>query len=394
MLEKRVWRDFVAVTSSVGVVGIGLGSTLPLAALALTGRGFGPDVVGWMVSVTAMGGIVGTIAAPVATARLGRRRVVLCCLAFAGLSVIPLQYVASLWVWAALRFSFGLWVAPVFVVGEAWISLLPSDAVRGRVVAMYTTSFTLCQVLGPELTNWVSRFPNSAFLLCGAVLLLGAPVIALARDDTKLVTPATDEALSKDASSRWLTIIRKAPAIVAGIAFFAVFDNVTLSFLPLFALDHGFSQSRALTAAAVVLAGDATLQYAVGWLADHYGRARLQFISGVAMCLMLPLLPVIINAALLWAVYFYLLGGLAGAAYTLSMVASGERFSGAALLRASGLIALTWNIASSVGPAATGVAMHQFGPSALPAVLWVMAVSFVVAAGFERHVLTSKVQGI
>jgi MFS family permease len=171
-------------------------------------------------------------------------------------------------------------------------------------------------------------------------------VIALARDGTQLETQgeSADVLRDKDASSSWPAIVRIAPAIIAGIAFFAVFDNVTLSFLPLFALDHGFSQSRALTAAALVLAGDATLQFVAGWLADRYGRARVQFIAAIAMCLTLPLLPVIVNVEMLWAVYFYLLGGLAGAAYTLSMVGSGEHFSGATLLRASGLIALTWNI--------------------------------------------------
>jgi hypothetical protein len=38
-----------------------------------------------------VGGVVGTIAAPAVTVRIGRRRVILCSLALAGLSVIPLQ---------------------------------------------------------------------------------------------------------------------------------------------------------------------------------------------------------------------------------------------------------------------------------------------------------------
>jgi predicted MFS family arabinose efflux permease len=67
------------------------------------------------------------------------------------------------------------------------------------------------------------------------------------------------------------------------------------------------------------------------------------------------------------------------------MVSSGERFSGAALLRASGLIALTWNLASSVGPAATGVVMQRLGPSAMTAVLWIMALGFVLATRAERR---------
>src|ERR1700722_1505326 len=107
MLEKHLWRDFLAVTVSVAVLGLGVGSTVPLTALTLTARGLGPEIVGWMVAVTALGGILGTVAAPAATLRFGRRRVMLCCVGTAALSVVGLQYFDSLGSWALLRALFG-----------------------------------------------------------------------------------------------------------------------------------------------------------------------------------------------------------------------------------------------------------------------------------------------
>jgi len=380
MLEKHLWRDFAAVTFSVAVLGLGLGSTLPLTALVLNARGVAPEVVGWMVAASALGGIAGTLAAPAATIRFGRRPVMLGCVALAAASVMLLQYVTSLWGWTVLRLIFGASMAPLFVLGEAWINALPSDAVRGRVVAIYTTSFTLCQVMGPLLTSAVSRFPHSVFLISGAVFLLGAPGIALARDNNGLAEQyaRNGSRREKDANASWLAIARKAPAIIAGAAFFAAFDCIVLSFLPLVALNDGFSQDRALTAAAVVMAGDATLQFVAGTLADRFSRAKVQLVCGGLMCVLLPLLPSMLCVPVLWAVYLYLLGGVAGAVYTLSLVASGDYFSGAALLRASGLIALTWNIAGTVGPIAAGVAMRLVGNSGVAAVLWLMAVGFCV----------------
>jgi len=179
--------------------------------------------------------------------------------------------------------------------------------------------------------------------------------------------------------------LRTAPTIVLGAGVFAAFDNIMLSFLPLFALDRGLTQHRALAAVVIVFAGDATLQFAAGYLADRFGRARVHRLSGYALWLMLPALPVAIDVPILWELYLYVLGGVAGAIYTLSMVTSGERFSGAALLRASGFIALSWNLASSVGPAATGMTMQWFGSAAMPAVLWLMALGFVIAAEAERR---------
>jgi MFS family permease len=390
MLEKQAWRDFAAVTFSVAVLGIGLGSTLPLTALTLSARGWGPDVIGWMVAASALGGIAGTFAAPAAAVRFGRRRVMLGCVALAAASVMPLQFIHSLWGWTALRLAFGAAMAPLFVLGEAWISTLPSDAVRGRIVAIYTTSFTVCQVMGPLITNALSSFPNRVFLICGAVFLLGAPGIALAREDKEPAAPRAQNKIpgarsEKETSAAWLGILRKAPAIVAGVAFFAAFDSIILSFLPLVALNYGLVQSRALGAAAVVMAGDATLQFAAGALADHYGRARVQFACGGLMCLLLPFLPVMLRTSVIWAVYLFVLGGVAGAVYTLSLVASGEYFSGAALLRTSGLIALTWNVAGTVGPIVTGVAMQFAGSAAVGWVLWAMALAYFAAlARFGR----------
>jgi MFS family permease len=391
MLEKHLWRDFAAVTSSVAVLGIGVGSTLPLTALLLTARGLGPDVVGWMAAAAAAGGVAGTIASPSATMRFGRRRVMLGCVAMAAASVISLQYVDSLGKWAVLRALFGASMAPLFVIGEAWINSLPGDAVRGRVVAIYTTCFTLCQVLGPALTGVLAHFPHQAFAISGAVFLLGIPGIALAHDAPETSGREAARQLRgalnsrKDAVASWWTIVRSAPAIVAGAALFAAFDNIMLSFLPLFALDRGFSQARALAAVVIVFLGDATLQFAAGSLADRFGHARVHRRGGLLMCILLPLLPVMIRVPVLWELYLYVLGGVAGSVYTLSMVSSGERFSGAALLRASGLIALTWNLASSVAPAATGILMQHVGGQAMTVVLWIMAVAFVLAARSESR---------
>jgi hypothetical protein len=97
----------------------------------------------------------------------------------------------------------------------------------------------------------------------------------------------------------------------------------------------------------------------------------------MAVCLILPLISLVPHLPLIWPLYLFVLGGAAGALYTLSMAASGEYFSGAALVRASGLIGLTWNFSSSVGTALTGLSIQGLGPSAMPLVLWILAATFV-----------------
>ncbi|MBA4708542.1 MFS transporter [Aquitalea aquatica] len=396
MLPRSAWRDFTAVIFSVALLGLGLGSTMPLTALTLTARGFSPEVIGWTVAAGALGGVLATVAAPALALRLGRRNVMLGCLLLATLSVMPLQYLQSIPGWMLARFLFGAAMAPLFVLGESWINTLAGDHARGRIVAIYSTCFTACQVLGPLLTDLLARWPEQSFLLCGGLFLLGVPGIMLARPEQ----PASQQAAhpappapgtpGKQSATSWLGIIRSAPAILLGTAFFASFDTVMLSFLPLVAMDAGMSQSRALASASILLAGDAALQFAIGWLADHFGRRRVQLLCGVLVCLLLPLLPWLMQLPGLWEVYLFVLGGCAGAIYTLSMVASGELFSGAALLRISGLISLSWNLSSSLGPAATGLVMQHAGGSWMVAVLWGMALLFVVS-GWRQRAATQAV---
>ena len=388
MLPRSAWRDFAAVIFSVALLGLGLGSTMPLTALTLTARGFSPEVIGWTVAAGALGGVLATMAAPALALLLGRRNVMLGCLLLASMSVMPLQYLQSIPGWMLARFLFGAAMAPLFVLGESWINTLAGDHARGRIVAIYSTCFTACQVLGPMLTDLLARWPDQAFLLCGALFLLGIPGIMLARPEARDGSHPQHSASTTDdkaSDTGWLGIVQAAPAILLGTAFFASFDTVMLSFLPLVAMEGGMSQSRALASASILLAGDATLQFGIGWLADHLGRRRVHLLCGVLVCLLLPLLPWMMQLPLLWEAYLFVLGACAGAIYTLSMVASGELFSGAALLRVSGLISLSWNASSSLGPAATGLLMQHAGSSWMVAVLWAIALLFVLSGWQQRR---------
>lgn len=381
MLPRSAWRDFTAVIFSVALLGLGLGSTMPLTALTLTQRGFSPEVIGWTVAASAVGGVLATMAAPALALRLGRRNVMLACLLLASASVMPLQYLNSIPGWMLARLLFGAAMAPLFVLGESWINTLAADHARGRIVAIYSTCFTACQVLGPLLTDLLARWPEQAFLLCGGLFLLGLPGIMLAAPEQADRPPhghSVSEA-QKASSTSWLGIVRTAPAILLGTAFFASFDTIMLSFLPLVAMESGMSQSRALASASILLSGDAALQFGIGWLADHLGRRRVHLLCGTLVCLLLPLLPTMLHLPGWWEAYLFLLGGCAGAIYTLSMVASGEQFSGAALLRVSGLISLSWNASSSLGPAATGLLMQHAGSGWMVAVLWGIGLLFLLA---------------
>src|SRR5471032_462155 len=200
-----------------------------------------------------------------------------------------------------------------------------------------------------------------------------------------LISNSGPQQEAEEQGVRWTLILPRMPMIVVGAAFFALFDTLALSLLPLYALRKGIATELALLSATVVLVGDTALQFAFGWLADHVGRARVHTGCGVAVCVLLPLLPFAAATPWLWWTLLLMLGANAGAIYMLALVACGERFQGQSLVAASAVVNASWGITSSGGPLLTGVLMHTVGINALPAVLWTGAALFVASAWWEHR---------
>ncbi|NMM38008.1 MAG: MFS transporter [Glaciimonas sp.] len=376
-MKTLPWRDFLALTVSVAVVGLGLGATLPLTALALDQRGLGNHIVGLMTALGALGilAVVPFVAGWVA--RLGPRNSMIGAVAVAALSTILMQTSTHLIYWSVLRFIFGAALGVLFTVGEAWVNKLAPDGSRGRVVALYATTFTLFQLIGPALVALLSDRIAWPFAACGALFLLSIPGLALMSNRSHTI--------EDEPKADWKIVAPRMPVIILGTAFFALFDALALSLLPLFGMRHGISVEQALLSASVMLIGNTTLQFPLGWLADRIGRAHVHMGCGLAACLLLPLMPLAVTLPWLWWTLLYVLGGAAGGIYVLSLVACGERFSGQRLVAATAIINATWGVSGSGGPLLTGALMESIHVNAVVVVLWLGAAVFVASLLWEQR---------
>jgi hypothetical protein len=120
------------------------------------------------------------------------------------------------------------------------------------------------------------------FASCGALFLLALPGMLLISGGAR--------GHEDEPHVPWQRILPRMWMIAIGAAFFAMFDTVALSLLPLYAMRHGIATELAVLSATVVLVGDTALQFAFGWLADHVGRRKVHIGCGVA-CVLLPMLP-------------------------------------------------------------------------------------------------------
>jgi len=97
-----------------------------------------------------------------------------------------------------------------------------------------------------------------------------------------LISNGGPERAPEEQGVKWTLILPRMPMIVLGAAFFALFDTLALSLLPLYAMEHGIGTDLALLSATVVLVGDTGLQFALGWMADRFGTRRV-FSAAVAI---------------------------------------------------------------------------------------------------------------
>ncbi|MDY3198111.1 MAG: MFS transporter, partial [Pseudomonadaceae bacterium] len=143
------WSTYWIVTLAVVVVGLAMGVTLPLVSLRLDHWGYDAFAIGVMAAMPAIGILLGARLAGRLAGRLGSERCMRMMLVMAAFSIGLLTVLPNYWVWLILRLLLGGSLTIIFILGESWINQLVVDRLRGRLVAVYGSSFALSQLCGP-----------------------------------------------------------------------------------------------------------------------------------------------------------------------------------------------------------------------------------------------------
>ncbi|OUM37399.1 MFS transporter [Pseudomonas sp. 1239] len=366
------WATYFAVLSSVLSVGLALGVSMPLVSLRLESWGYGSFAIGVMAAMPAIGVLVGASLSSRLAAYFGTATLMRLCLLAGALSIGLLALLPSYPVWLALRLLIGVILTIVFILGESWINQLVVEQWRGRLVALYGSSYALSQLAGPLLLGVLGSEDDLGFWI-GAGLLVVAPLVLFGRSG----------APSAEACGVGLRDLvgfcRRLPVIAWAIALFAAFEAMILTLLPVYCLQQGFTTELALFMVSTVVVGDAVLQLPIGALADYMSRRTL--FTGCAMTLLVSSLaiPVLMHTPAIWPLWV-LFGASAGGLFTLSLILIGERYRDDALVRANAHVAQLWGIGCLIGPLAAGAGSQWVSGHALPLLMAAGAFGLVLLA--------------
>ncbi|MBQ0744337.1 MAG: MFS transporter [Pseudomonas sp.] len=366
------WKTYGIVTTAVICVGLALGITLPLVSLRLDEWGYDAFAIGVMAAIPAVGMLVGAKITARLAGWLGTENAMRLVMVCSAISVGLLAVWPSYALWLALRLVLGVSLTVTFVLGESWINQLIEDRLRGRLVAVYGSAFALSQLCGPLLLGVIGTNSDIGFWLSSGLLLLGFVLLLQATG-----APVVDAASTS--GKALMGFVRKLPAVAWAVMLFAAFEAMTLTLLPVYLIREGFDAQRALFMVGAVVIGDAALQVPIGWLADKLSRTTLYKACGLVLLVSSLAIPVLLQSVLIWPV-LVLFGASAGGLYTLSLILIGQRYRDDALVRANAHIAMLWGIGSLLGPLSTGAASQWLSSHALPVLIAIAALVFIVLA--------------
>lgn len=363
--------------AAAAIFGLTYGLAAPLIALDLRRRGFGETAIGLNAALYGLGALVTAVALPALCRRFGVRAPMAAGLAAVALALPGFPLAPWLWLWFPLRFLLGMASEAVFVTSEAWVNAQSSESSRARQIAIYTAALSTGFALGPSIVSAMGSHDARSYAV-GAGLALVALLVAL---NPRAAAPRVVEEAASPGSR--LAAMRLVPVALAATALNAALETSGLSFLPIYAMRLGWSESGATLLTSTLMVGAIALQLPIGWLGDRYDRRALLILFAALSSAGALLWPFVFAHAGLAHALVFVWGGVFVGIYTLAMTIVGSRFAGGDLTTVYATLSLAWGIGALCGPALTGIFM-ELGRHGLPLFAAAACGSFALFAALRR----------
>lgn len=356
---------FAAMSAAAGLASIQFWMAVPLAALALAGRGIPPWQIGfigavpWIVLVILVP-LVPRLAATYGTLRIFRFG---CWLGVAG--AIAFAAGSQAWMWVIGYTLCGAGIALRWIVSDALVALLSPPASRGRRVGLFETWIGATMAIGPMILALTGTTGPLPFLIGVILAVLSLPPAFAIR------IPAADApSVSRHSSlSALAAAAQRHPATLVATAACGIIEGASTKLLAV--QTHGLGLSDALAAASVAVfaAGNLLTQYPAGHLADRLPSHRLLPAALAIVTAAALVLPMTTTSPVFFFALLALLGGSTGSLYTLSVFRAGHAASPSEALTEVAGISLAYTLGSTLGPMLAGAAVSADLRWGLPLVI-------------------------
>lgn len=355
--KTEIWPVF-SVICIVGTFALVVGYTYPALSLAMEAAGHSKTMIGLQTAMSGFGVVVSSILTPLAALRYDPWRLGVITGILTIFILLGFGVTEPGWSWFALRFALGMSISTLFILSETWLNEFAPEHLRGRLIAVYTSTIAALFGVGPLLIPFIGYEGSTPFFVVGCLVSLLLLPLWTIRSRIPVAHNADRREL--------LAVFAIIPVLILSVAAFGMFDGAIMGLWAVYSIDLGYTETIASWTLSASILGNLFLQVPIGWLADRMSRqVLLSFCAGSAAlgALFLPFLD--LNAFYIWP-FLMIWGGLCFGIYTISLTLVGEHLKGAKLISANAVFGLMWGIGSIVGGSVTGGLMDIVGPYALP----------------------------
>lgn len=379
MRIKPGYVSIAAVMATVFLMVIGnglIGTLLPLRARLSS---FSQAEIGFLGSAYFGGMLLGALIASRLIRRYGHIRAIAACMVLASTSTLALALYSNLPFWLALRFLNGFAFAGLYAGVESWLQGRSEDAIRGRVLGLYSVMQYAGWGVGTQIIGLGD--PASFGLFTLAAIALSVAILPLVLIDT--APPPVPES----GALRVMDVWRDSPIGFIGAVLIGLVNGPFWTITPVYGSEIGLSAAGVGTFMTMLTIGSALFQIPVGRFSDKMDRRKVLLVVclfSVALELMMVVFRPHGSALMLFGI---ILGGAVATQYYVVAAHANDRAPAQDAVRISAALLLLYCIGAMLGPTTAALLMGLLGPSGLfihNAVLHLVLAAFVFYRMMKR----------
>ena len=354
------------------IIGIKLGTLIPLLSLILESQGYSNTQIGINVIAQPIATILFVRVTPKIIHRYGLSRSIIAAQFVTVILYFAFPIFSGLTAWFVIRFLIGFAGALAWNAFDTWMLSMADDTNRGKIITIYNLVFVAGFALGPVMLSytgiegWLPFIVIASLSFCATI-----PLMVLETNPPKLPTHYSMPVL--------LTVIA-APTIFGAALLVGLEDVMFVAFFPIFLIQNNLSQELALQYVTIALVGGLLFQPLVGYLLDKYNKRLIlnilvvvTFISPIMMSINLSNFYICILFLVLW-------GGASSSIFICALTMLGERYSASELAGATAILVMVFECGSVAGPIIGGSAMDMLGPNGFIYTLSSLTFIFLIIA--------------
>ncbi len=348
------YRTYLVLFLCALIIGIKLGTLIPLLSLILESRGYSNTEIGLNVVAQPLAVILFVRITPIIIHKIGLARSIVIAQIFTILLYFTFPIFESLTAWFIIRFLIGFAGALAWNAFDTWMLSMANDSNRGKIVTIYNTVFVIGFAIGPMVISLTGIEGWLPFVVIAALSFLAIiPLITIKIDDPKL---------PEKKSLPVFAAIIAAPTIFGAAILCGLDDVMFVSFFPIFMIKSNFSQDLALQYVTITLVGGVICQPIIGVLLDKVNKRLLMNIAVLITFICPIIFALFINNFYIMAISCFMWGGAASGIFAISLTMLGERYSASQVAGATAILVMVFEVGSLTGPLIGGRVMDLVGP--------------------------------